>query len=328
MSMYSPPKRALRLPIVDLGESFTGGADGRRAVAARVRGALCDTGFLYVAQHGVDPDLIARTFAETHRFLALPTAWKERTKRAPGRRGYEGLEGQATGVYLRPAGVPIVGDLKESFNFGRDRGPATPSFAQNQWPDDLPGFRDTLEAYYTAVDGLGQHLVRLLALSLDLPEGFFADAFRYPSATCRVLKYPPQGADAKPYQMGAAAHTDLGGITILAQDEHEALELQNRAGEWIRATPVPGTFVVNIADMFMRWTNDLYRSSVHRVMNNTSNTDRYSIVFFFSPNYHTRVEPLASCIAADRPAQYEPVVYGEYGATRLARGRAHAAGTG
>jgi len=321
--MYSPPTHATRLPIVDLEESLTGGAAGRRAVAAQIRAAVCDTGFLYVARHGVDPDLVTRTFAEARRFLALPLERKERTKRRPDRRGYEGLEGQATGVYMRPEGVPIVGDLKESFNFGRDRGPVTPKFAENQWPDDLPGFRETLEEYYTAVDGLAQHLVRLLALSLELPEDFFAEAFRYPSATCRLLKYPPQGPDAKPYQMGAAAHTDLGAVTILAQDEHEALELQNRNGAWIRATPVPGTFVVNIADMFMHWTNDLYRSSVHRVMNNTSNTDRYSIVFFFSPSYHTRVEPLPQCVSADRPAQYEPVVYGEYGTTRLARGRAH-----
>jgi isopenicillin N synthase-like dioxygenase len=315
----------MSLPIIDLSESFTGEA-GRRAVAAQIRKAVCDTGFLYVSHHGVDPQIVARTFAETKRFLALPLERKQLTPRAKGKRGYEGLEGQATGVYMRPEGVPIVGDLKESFNFGRDRGPATPSFQENQWPADLPGFRDTLEAYYTAVDALGQHLVRLIALSLELPENFFEDAFRYPQATCRVLKYPPH-AQAKEHQYGAAAHADLGGITILAQDEHEALELQNRQGDWIRATPIPGTFVVNIADMFMHWTNDLYRSSIHRVMNNTSQTDRYSIVFFFSPNFHTRVEPLPQCVSADHPAKYEPVVYGEYGSARLARGRAHAAAT-
>jgi isopenicillin N synthase-like dioxygenase len=323
MSIYSPPTSATRLPIVDLRESFTGGEAGRRAVAARIREAVTDTGFLYVAQHGVDPELIARAFAETRRFLALPLDVKARVPRAKGKRGYEGLEGQATGVYMRPEGVPIVGDLKESFNFGRDRGPVTPSFQENQWPENLPGFRETLEDYYTALDALGSHLVRLVALSLDLPENFFEEAFRYPAATCRVLRYPPQGDDAKPYQMGAGAHTDLGGITILAQDEHEALELQNRQGDWIRATPVPGTFVVNIADMFMRWTNDLYRSSIHRVMNNTSQTDRYSIVFFYSPNYYTHVEPLPQYVSAERPANYEPVIYGEYGTNRLARGRAH-----
>lgn len=327
MSSYTPPKHTTALPIIDLSASFTGGEAGRRAVAGHIRAAVCDTGFFYVSQHGVDAELVARVFAETRRFLALPLERKERTKRAKGKRGYEGLEGQATGVYMREPGVPVVGDLKESFNFGRDRGPATPSFQENQWPTDLPGFRETLEDYYTAVDALGQHLVRLIALSLDLPETFFEDAFRYPSATCRVLKYPPHGPTAKEHQWGAAAHADLGGITILAQDEHEALELQNREGDWISATPVPGTFVVNIADMFMHWTNDRYRSSIHRVMNNTSQTDRYSIVFFFSPNYHTRVEPLPQCISADHPAQYEPVVYGEYGAARLARGRAHAATT-
>lgn len=324
MTSYTPPKRTTSLPIVDLEASFSGGETGRRAVARAVREAVCDTGFLYVSNHGVDASLIERTFAEGRRFLGLPQEVKEQVKRGKGQRGYEGLEGQATGVYMRPPGVPVVGDLKESFNFGRDRGPTSPQFALNQWPDDLPGFRETLEAYYTALDELAQHLVRLLALSLELPEEFFAEAFRYPNATCRLLRYPPQAQSKKEHQWGAAAHTDLGGITLLAQDEHDALELQNRAGEWIQATPVPGTFVVNVADMFERWTNGLYRSSIHRVVNNDTGTDRYSIVFFFSPNYYTSVEPLAACVGPGNPPKYEPVVYGEYGTTRLAKGRAHA----
>lgn len=131
MTSYTPPKRATQLPIIDLQPSFTGGAEGRRAIAREVHAAVCDTGFLYVKNHGVDPALVARTFAEARRFLELPLERKDPLKRAPGKRGYEGLEGQATGVYMRPEGVPIVGDLKESFNFGRDRGPATPSFSLN-----------------------------------------------------------------------------------------------------------------------------------------------------------------------------------------------------
>jgi isopenicillin N synthase-like dioxygenase len=323
MTNYTPPKTARRLPIIDLEESFSGGDRGKRDVAAEIREAVTDTGFLYVKNHGVDQAIVDGAFAEARRFLTLPLERKQLVPRTKTTRGYEGLEGQATGVYMRDPGVPVVGDLKDSFNFGRDRGPAAPNFSNNQWPADLPGFQERLEAYYTAVDGLGQHLIRLVALSLDLPEDHFEEAFRYPSATCRLLRYPPQQESTKEHQMGASAHTDLGGITILAQDHHEALELQDRAGEWLRATPVEGTFVVNIADMFQRWTNDLYRSSIHRVMNNVSGTDRYSIVFFFSPNYFAHVEPLPQCVSAGNPAKYEPVVYGEYGAMRLARGRSH-----
>lgn len=320
---YTPPKTAASLPIIDLSESFTGGENGKRAVATEIRGAITATGFLYVKNHGVEQRLVDAAFAEARRFLTLPLERKMLVPRSKTTRGYEGLEGQATGVYMRDPKVPVVGDLKDSFNFGRDRGPVAPNFSINQWPEGLPGFRETLEEYYTALDSLGQHLIRLVALSLDLPENHFEEAFRYPSATCRLLRYPPQAESTKEYQMGAAAHTDLGGITILAQDRHEALELQDHSGQWLRATPIEGTFVVNIADMFQRWTNDLYPSSIHRVMNNVSGTDRYSIVFFFSPNYYARVEPLPQYVSATNPPKYEPVLYGEYGTMRLARGRAH-----
>jgi isopenicillin N synthase-like dioxygenase len=319
--IYTPPQRTERLPIVDLGPSFAGTEAGRRSVARDIRAAVCDTGFLYVENHGVDPAIVERAFAQTRRFLALPFARKDALKRAPGRRGYEEIGDQATGVYTLPKGAVAVGDLKESFNFGRDRGPETPYFQQNQWPDDLPGFRETLEGYYTAIDLLAQRLIRLLALSLDLPEEYFDEAFRYPQGTCRVLRYPPQEGNATEGQMGAGAHTDIGAITILAQDDHEALEVRNREGDWIRATPIDGTFVVNIADMFQRWTNDLYVSSMHRVMNNVTREDRYSIVYFFGPSYYTQVACLPTCTSADNPPKYEPVGYGEHGIARLAQSR-------
>jgi isopenicillin N synthase-like dioxygenase len=304
------------LPVVDLSASYD-------AAAREIRAAVCDTGFFYVRNHGVDQQLVDAAFAQARRFLTLPRPVKERVQRGPGRRGYEALEGQATGVYLRGPDEPVVGDFKESFNFGRDRGPRSPSFALDQWPADLPGFREPLESYYTALDALGQRLIRLMSSSLGLGPDGFAEAYRFPAASCRLLRYPPQRGSGKEHQLGAAPHTDVGGITLLAQDEHDALELCDVHGRWIGAVPLPGTFVVNVADMFARWTNDLYRSSIHRVVNG-GDADRYSIVFFFNPNYFTRVEPLPSCVSAANPARYEPVVYGEYGAARLAGGRAHA----
>lgn len=99
----------------------------------------------------------------------------------------------------------------------------------------------------------------------------------------------------------------------------QRLEVRKRDGDWISATPIEGTFVVNIADMFQRWTNDLYVSSMHRVMNNTSREDRYSIVYFFGPSYYTRIECLPTCTSAENPPRYEPVIYGEQSAARLAQ---------
>ena len=98
--------------------------------------------------------------------------------------------------------------------------------------------------------------------------------------------------------------------------------MRTPGGKWIRALPIDGTFVVNIGDLMMRWTNDRYVSSMHRVMNNTSDEDRYSIVFFFSPGYDTRVACVPTCASPDMPSKYEPVISGEYCAARLATSRA------
>jgi isopenicillin N synthase-like dioxygenase len=317
--LYTPPQRSERLPIVDLAPSFSDGPAGALAVAREIRRCVCDTGFFYVKNHGVEQAVVEAAFDQARRVLGMPQAAKDALKRVPGKRGYEGLGGQATGIYTAPDGVVPIADLKESFNFGRDRGPRTTYFSEEQWPAGLHNFREPAETYYTAVDELAQHLIRLLALSLDLPVTYFDEAFQYPQGTCRMLRYPPHEGNAVAGQLGAGAHTDIGAITILAQDQHEGLEVRNRNGQWILATPIAGTFVVNIADMFERWTNDLYVSSMHRVMNNGSTEDRYSIVFFFGPAYYTRIECIPTCASPDHPPKYEPVIYGEQSAARLAQ---------
>lgn len=325
MIAYSAPKTADKLPLIDLRASFSADPAARIGVALEIRKAVTDTGFLYVTNHGVDQAIVDAAFEQGRRFLDLPLAVKEQYARGRGKRGYEGLEGQAVDRTLA-GGERSAPDYKESYNFGRDRGPVSPNFAENQWPAELAGFREPLEAYYTAVDGLAYHLVRMLALSLELDEHAFDPAFEYAHGTCRLLRYPPQPANAKRNQMGAGAHTDIGAITILAQDDRQALEVLHRSGDWIKAEPIRGTFVVNIADMFPRWTNDIYRSSMHRVMNNASGRDRHSIVFFYSPNYYTEIACVPTCLAPGERPKYEPIVAGEYARARLAASRAHATG--
>ena len=135
-------------------------------------------------------------------------------------------------------------------------------------------------------------------------------------ATLRLLHYPASpSAAAAP--TGAGAHTDYGNLTLLATDDVGGLEVRTRAGQWIEAPVVPGAFVVNIGDCLMRWANDVYVSTPHRVVNR-SVRERYSIAFFFDPNPDAIVETIPSCVQEGEVTRYPTILAADYLKMRLA----------
>ena len=300
------------LPLIDLS------AASDEALGRQIDAACRARGFFYIIGHGVDAALRQRMFHQAQALFALPTDAKERwhMARSPARRGYEGPGYQT----LAPGTPP---DLKESFYLGVDRGPndplvrtGTPNHGPNQWPDAalLPEFRATADAYFAAMDALARRLMGLMALGLGLPQDYFEAFTRDPMPVLRLLHYPPlasvatQATDAR--QMGAGAHTDWGSITLLAQDDVGGLELLGADGQWSAAPPVADSFVVNLGDMMARWANDRYRSTLHRVLNNASGRDRYSIPFFFDIDYHAEVKALPGCHDASNPPRHAPITAG------------------
>jgi isopenicillin N synthase-like dioxygenase len=313
--LYTPPRPATKIPVIDLAPARTGAAAARKAVAWEIHKACRETGFFYVADHGIDAALIAAQLDWARRFFALPLDEKLalHMNRSRSFAGYEPMAGQRLDVDSPP-------DLKETFYCGAELPADHPyvaagirGYGGNQWPASLPGFRDQMLAYYAAVRALGDRLMALLALSLDLPEDHFAAMYAQPSGNVRLIHYPPQPASADFNQIGAGAHTDWGGITLLLQDDTGGLEVENAAGEWIAAPPIPGTFVINLGDLVQRWTNDLYRSNMHRVRNgNAAGRDRYSVPFFFSPDHHARIECLPTCLEAGAAPRHPPCTAGEH----------------
>jgi isopenicillin N synthase-like dioxygenase len=161
-------------------------------------------------------------------------------------------------------------------------------------------------AYFAACHALGLLLHRAFARDLGLPPGFFEDKLDRPMAVLRLLHYPPAPTRAEAGQLGAGEHTDYGCVTLLATDGVGGLQVQSRAGDWLDAPHVPGAFVCNIGDCLMRWTNDIYVSTPHRVVS-PAGRERYSVAFFLDPNPEAEIACLPGCATPARPARYAPI---------------------
>jgi isopenicillin N synthase-like dioxygenase len=299
------------IPVVDL-QNLIDGSD-ETAVAKRLGWAAEHVGFLYVANHGVPQDLIDRMFEMSQRFFAQPLDAKTalHIRQSTVHRGY-------FPTFEENTDPDLTADLKEGFDLGRHLEPDDPEVMSglplhgpNQWPTTPAGFRETADAYFAALTTLGHAILRGFAMSLDLPSDFFEDKINRPLAQLRLLHYPPQAGFIKSRTMGCGAHTDYGCLTILAQDPNGGLQVRNAAGDWISAPPVPGTFVINLGDQMARWTNGRFAATPHRVIN-TSGKERYSMPFFFDPNFETWIDPLESCVTEERPALFQRVQAGPY----------------
>ncbi len=311
------------IPIIDVRPLHNGATD--LAAVSRAVGHACrETGFFYVVGHGIAPELVRRVFALSQQFFGMPLAQKERAAFSgpSGNRGWIRLGNET----LDP-GKPF--DMKEAFNIGLELPPDDPDIVagkpfrgRNVWPE-LADFRATMLAYFDACWGLGRTLHHAFAIDLDLPPDYFATTFDRPMATLRLLHYPPAPPRIQDGQLGAGVHTDYGNVTLLATDDVGGLMVRHRSGEWIKAPVIADALVCNIGDCLMRWTNDVYVSTPHKV-ENPPGRDRYSVAFFLDPNPDVEVACLPTCVAPGSAPKYEPITAGDFLHSRLAPTYAHA----
>jgi len=299
------------IPVIDLSPTATGDDDGYRKVAQEISAAARESGFLYVSAHGVPQTLIDDAFDVARAFFALPEAEKMAISLAhsPHFRGYLPIGGFGESTER-------AGDLLEAFQLmpelpadDPDVLAGKPLHGENLWPESVPGFRRTVLDYMDAMAALAERMLRAFAAALDVPAETLLEKFRKPISQLRLMHYPPQPAMSERLAQGVSPHTDTGAFTILAQDENGGLEVQNRDGDWVAARPIHGTFVVNIGDSVMRWTNDQFVSTPHRVVNR-SGRDRISLPYFVNADYDAVIECLPTCQGPGNPAKYPPLNQG------------------
>ena len=234
-------------------------------------------------------------------------------------------------MFLPPLSLQLFGYIanathiiKEGYYIGDEIPPEKEDAATlsgpNVWPDATitslsedrcREFRNTMERYRAEASRVSMQLVRCFSLAVSDNPGLFDQYFTERKTYIRLLHYSAEASDERSGLYACGAHTDYGMITLLLTDDNPGLQVK-LDGEWIDVSPKKGAFVVNIGDMFERWTNGLFRSTLHRVITPAGAKDRFSIPFFFDPNFDALVECLESCCSKDNPAKYPPITAGQH----------------
>ena len=308
------------IPTLDL-HHFTQGTAAERQQFVRALGeAYREIGFVAVRHHGLDDALTQRLYAAVRAFFELPEATKLRYEIAgiAGQRGY-------TGRGKEHAKGRNTGDLKEFYHVGQlldAAGLAERGYPANVFPAEVPDFEATTTTAYQALEAAGRQMLRAIALHLGLDEAYFEPRVAGGNSILRPIHYfPIDDPDSLPPDaVRAAEHEDINLITLLMGASADGLQVLNRDGQWVAITAVPDCVVVNVGDMLQRLTNDVLRSTTHRVVNpprELMHTSRYSIPFFLHPRSEMDLTCLPQCVSAERPAAYPPITAGAYLSQRL-----------
>lgn len=314
---------SFRVPVVDLEPWWEGSSADRRAVAAVFDAAATDVGFAQIVGHRIPDATVDAMIDASDRFFARPLAEKLAVRPADPsvNRGYAASGSEALSYSIGEAAPP---DLFEAFNMGEDDvDVADPfyaaerhrHFAENIWPADVDGFRSAMVEYFAAARHVALTLTDVFAVALDLDDGWFRPFVERSTTTLRTINYERRVGDDEPApgQQWMGAHTDYGVVTVLWTDRAPGLQVF-LDGTWHPVRPEPGALLVNLGDLTAEWTNDRWRSTLHRVVppRASGTPRRRSTAFFLDANWDARIECLPSCTDDEHPPKYPPVFAGEH----------------
>ena len=301
------------IPVLDLGPYMAGEKGALEDIGFKVRDIQETIGFWAVTNHGVSWNILENTYEQLKRFFALSQEEKLQYRINELSVGF--VPPKSTKYITSIINENTKKDLNETLITALERPSDHPLIVSgtrfvgpNQWPDNLPGFRETIVEYQKEILNLGRKLLPIFAVALELPANYFDEYFKDPVMWSRNAHYPAEIPEKNQY--GIAPHSDHSFLTMLPTTEVPGLQILSQNGDWIDAKYIDKGILVNTGEFLNRWTNGRFIPTPHRVV--PPESDRYSIATFFNPSPETIATPLETCCSDANPARYEPMSLIDY----------------
>lgn len=324
---------AFAVPVIDISAYVRGGdarSDPRCARVAREFDAACrNPGFMQIVGHGVEDRVIDDLARALDGFFGRPLEIKKRHRRDAGlNRGYSPPKSESLSMSLGIPSANRMNDFYEAFTVGAEAasfpGLKLPhsSYADNNWPDDVPDFRPRVQEYFAHVQVLARTMMRVVTDALELVPGYFEPMIDHSIEVLKMNNFAlPEGDTEIAGELtGMGAHSDFGILTILWADQVPGLQVLARDGSWHDVQPADGALLINLGDAMARWTNDRWMSTIHRVdppVRNGTIQRRRSAAFFFDGNHDAVLEALPGTLAPGEVG-YEPITVADNIAMKVA----------
>ncbi|TQS41121.1 isopenicillin N synthase family dioxygenase [Cryptosporangium phraense] len=309
--------------------------DADRAAVATAMDAVCATvGFVQVLGHGVPDEVIAGLAAASDAFFTLDADAKQAYQLPPSiNRGYTPPKSESLSLSLGVESATKMNDFFEAFNVGTAAsefpglGLPESDYSENVWPVEAASFRPGVEAYYREAGRVAHVLTRVFADALELAPDFFEQFTDHSLDVMRMNNYalPPGEIVLDGDLTGMGEHTDYGIVTVLWADQVAGLQVLGPDQVWHDVSPADGALLVNLGDLTAQWTNDRWRSTLHRVkppIVGGTIRRRRSAAYFHDGNVDALIETIPTCVDDDHPAGYAPVTVGEHINAKLRGSRA------
>lgn len=309
-----------KIPSLDLSDFTHGNSSQKENFVNSLGEAYADIGFVAIKNHGLSDRLVENLYSASISFFDLPLEKKLKYK-IPGIFGQRGYTGKGE----EHAKGRSTGDLKEFYHIGQNKDlndPISENYPDNVWPEEVPAFEDYGSKAFEMLENAGLEILKAIALFLKLPEDYFDSGILNGNSILRPIHYfPIHNPEEVPSDaVRAAQHGDINLITLLMGASADGLQVLRKDGEWISITALPDQLVVNVGDMMERLTNNVLKSTIHRVVNpptDEMNKSRYSIPFFMHPRSDMDLSCLENCISEANPKNYEDITAGDFLHERL-----------